>query len=169
RKKTTISRLNAMRASGKPITVLTAYDYPTALRSEAAGIDMILVGDSLAQVALGYDSTTRLTLEEMIHHSKAVARGTKSAFLVVDMPFGTYTTGVRDAVANAVRLVKEGGAEAVKMEGGEEIVGLVKEMTRMGIPVMGHIGLMPQRHTISSGYRVQGKSAEAALSLLQSA
>lgn len=147
RRKTTIQRLIKMRDEKKPITMFTAYDYPTGRRSEDAGIDVCLVGDSLAQVALGYDSTTRLTLDEMIHHTKAVARGSKSPFLVSDMPFGTYHTGTQDTVRNAIRLVREGGAEAVKLEGGHEVVESIHSLTRMGIPAVAHIGLTPQRHT----------------------
>ncbi|KAH9833443.1 ketopantoate hydroxymethyltransferase [Rhodofomes roseus] len=158
-----------MKRKHTPITMLTAYDFPTGRACEAHGVDMTLVGDSLAQVCLGYDATTRLTLDEMVHHCRAVARGSKAPFLVGDMPFGTYQAGVDDAVRNAVRLVREGGVDAVKIEGGVEYVDLVKRLTTVGIPVMGHIGLTPQRQAILSGFRVQGKSAEGAVSLVDSA
>ncbi|TFY54673.1 hypothetical protein EVJ58_g8720 [Rhodofomes roseus] len=169
RKKVTIQHLLNMKRKHTPITMLTAYDFPTGRACEAHGVDMTLVGDSLAQVCLGYDATTRLTLDEMVHHCRAVARGSKAPFLVGDMPFGTYQAGVDDAVRNAVRLVREGGVDAVKIEGGVEYVDLVKRLTTVGIPVMGHIGLTPQRQAIQSGYRVQGKSAAGALSLVDSA
>ena len=157
-----------MRDTNRPIAMLTAYDYPTGRACDLHGIDITLVGDSLAQVCLGYDSTTRLTLDEMIHHCRAVARGSKSPFLVADMPYGTYHTGVDDTVRNAIRMVRE-GVEGVKMEGGLEIVELVKKLTRFGIPVMGHVGLLPQRHTSLSGYRVQGKEAKGAVEMVRTA
>ncbi|KAG8955651.1 hypothetical protein FRC04_007642 [Tulasnella sp. 424] len=169
RKKVTLQRLHALAEERIPITVFTAYDYPTGLRSEKNDIDICLVGDSLAQVALGYDSTTRLTLDEMIHHCKAVSRGAKTPFLVADMPFGTYHGGVDVTVRNAVRLVQEGGAEAVKMEGGPEIADTVARLTSLGIPVMSHVGLLPQRHTALSGYRVQGRDAFTAYSVFKAA
>ncbi|KAG8929002.1 hypothetical protein FRC02_006130 [Tulasnella sp. 418] len=169
RKKITIQKLNALRSQNIPITVLTAYDYPTGLRSERNDIDICLVGDSLAQVALGYDSTTRLTLDDMIHHCKAVSRAIKTPFLVADMPFGTYHFGPDEAVRNAVRLVREAGAEGVKLEGGVEIVEVVSRLVSLGIPTMAHVGLLPQRHTIHSGYRVQGRDADTALGVIRSA
>jgi len=149
--------------------MLTAYDYPTGRACEAHGVEITLVGDSLAQVCLGYDSTTRLTLDEMIHHCRAVSRGSKSPFLVADMPFGTYVTGREDAVKNAIRLVREGRVEAVKLEGGLEIVDVVRTLTCNGIPVMAHVGLLPQRHTMLSGYKVQGRTARSAAALLDTA
>ncbi|KAF9556253.1 ketopantoate hydroxymethyltransferase [Agrocybe pediades] len=163
RKKVTIQALHALRQSKTPISMLTAYDYPSALACSSSVLtDITLVGDSLAQVCLGYSSTTQLTLSEMIHHSKAVARGTTHPFLVVDMPFGTYHSSVNEAVSNAVRLVQEGRAEGVKMEGGREIVDVVRKLTEVGIPVMAHVGLLPQRHSSMSGYKVQGRSVEGA-------
>ncbi|KAH7883250.1 ketopantoate hydroxymethyltransferase [Phlebopus sp. FC_14] len=168
-KKTTIARLAELRASKIPITVLTAYDFPTARACSTHPVDITLVGDSLAQVCLGYSSTTRLTLDEMLHHCRAVARGTTTPFLVGDMPFGTYASSVRDATLAAVRMVQEGRVEGVKLEGGEEIVPHVKALTQMGIPVMAHIGLLPQRHTALSGYRVQGRTADSARALLRAA
>lgn len=149
--------------------MLTAYDFPTARACESYGIDIVLVGDSLAQVCLGYDSTTRLTMDEMVHHCKAVARGSKIPFLVADMPFGSYHASTEDAVRNAVRLTRDGHVEGVKLEGGEEIVETVRKLTAIGIPVMAHVGLLPQRHISMSGYRVQGKTAENARDVLRSA
>ena len=167
RKKVTIEALHELRQSKTPITVLTAYDYPSALACSSSNlIDITLVGDSLAQVCLGYASTTQLTLSEMVHHTRAVARGTTHPFLVADMPFGSYHTSVDDAVSNAVKLVRDGRAEAVKLEGGQEIASIVRRLTEVGIPVMAHIGLLPQRHSAMSGYKVQGRSVEGAKKVL---
>ena len=149
--------------------MLTAYDFPTGRACEAHGIDITLVGDSLAQVCLGYDSTTRITLDEMIHHCRAVARGSKTPLLIADMPFGSYHTSTEDAVRNALRLVREGHVEGVKVEGGIEVADVVHRLTTIGIPVMAHVGLLPQRHTMSSGYKVQGKDAHSAMHILESA
>ncbi|KAG8809106.1 hypothetical protein FRC17_003611 [Serendipita sp. 399] len=169
RKKVTLARLAEMRRQNTPITMLTAYDYPTAQRCERGGVDMCLVGDSLAQVCLGYEGTTSLTLDEMVHHCRAVARGCKSPHLVADMPFGTYHVSVRDAIRNAVRLIQYGNAESVKLEGGFDVVPIVKAFTDAGLPVMGHIGLTPQRAAALSGYRVQGRDANSAHRLVESA
>ncbi|KAF7350982.1 3-methyl-2-oxobutanoate hydroxymethyltransferase [Mycena sanguinolenta] len=161
--KVTIQALQKMRDSRIPISMLTAYDYPTALACSAnPSIDITLVGDSLAQVCLGYKSTTQLTLDEMIHHCRAVVRGTTHPMLVADMPFGSYHGSMDEAVNNAVRMVREGQIEAVKLEGGEEIVDLVHRLTSVGIPVMAHVGLLPQRHVSFSGFKVQGKNIESA-------
>ena len=142
--------------------MLTAYDYPSALACSSSHLtDITLVGDSLAQVCLGYTSTTQLTVGEMIHHTRAVARGTTHPFLIADMPFGSYHT-IDNAVSNAIKLVQEGRAEAVKIEGGQEFVSVVKRLSEIGIPVMAHVGLLPQRHSAMSGYKVQGRSAEGA-------
>lgn len=168
-KKVTLSRLADMRLQKIPITVLTAYDYPTGQRCERGGIDICLVGDSLAQVCLGYNGTTSLTLDEMLHHCRAVARGCKSPHLVADMPFGTYHISIKDAIRNAVRLIQHGNMESVKLEGGLDVVPIIQALTGAGIPVMGHIGLMPQRAAALSGYRVQGRDAEGAATLVQAA
>ncbi|KAJ7104579.1 3-methyl-2-oxobutanoate hydroxymethyltransferase PanB [Mycena crocata] len=168
REKVTIQTLQALRESKVPISMLTAYDYPTALScSSNPSIDITLVGDSLAQVCLGYKSTTQLTLDQMIHHASAVSRGTTHPFLVADMPFGSYHGSIDDAVNNAVRMVRESQIEAVKVEGGEEIAGLVHRLASVGIPVMAHIGLMPQRHVSMSGYKVQGKTVASAKGLVK--
>lgn len=150
--------------------MLTAYDYPTAVAcSSSQLIDITLVGDSLAQVCLGYTSTTQLTLSEMIHHASAVARGTTHPLLVADMPFGTYHASPEDAVKNAVQLIQKGRVDGVKLEGGEEIVDVVRRLTAVGIPVMAHVGLLPQRHIAMSGYKVQGKDVESARRVLRDA
>ncbi|KAA1476502.1 hypothetical protein DENSPDRAFT_807298 [Dentipellis sp. KUC8613] len=169
RKKITIQHLHQLRAKRIPIAMLTAYDYPTARACDTNGVDITLVGDSLAQVCLGYASTTALTLDEMLHHCRAVARGTAHPLLVADMPFGSYHAGADDAVRSAVRMVKEGRVEAVKLEGGEEIVDIVRRITAAGIPVMAHVGLLPQRHVAMSGYRVQGRDAASAQGVLRAA
>jgi len=168
REKVTIQSLRQLRKTGTPISMLTAYDYSTGRACDTHGVEMILVGDSLAQVCLGYDSTTRLTLDEMIHHCRAVARGSKAPLLVADMPFGTYANQ-EDAVRNAIRLVREGGAEAVKLEGGLEVADTVHALTRFGIPVMAHLGLLPQRVSMLSGYKVQGRTARSAAAILDTA
>ena len=149
--------------------MLTAYDFPTGRACETYGIDITLVGDSLAQVCLGYDSTTRLTMSEMIHHCRAVSRGSKTPFLVADMPFGSYHTSPEHTIQNAITLVRDGRVEGVKLEGGIEVADSVRKLTTMGIPVMAHVGLLPQRHTSTSGYRVQGKTSSSAREVLHSA
>jgi len=153
----------------KKIVCLTAYDYPTARLLDEAGVDVILVGDSLAMVALGYDSTLPVTLDEMIHHARAVRRGTKHALLVADMPFGSYHSDTAESLRNAVRFVKEASVEAVKVEGGERRLELIARLTEAEIPVMGHIGLTPQSVNALGGYRVQGKTTDSAEQLLRDA
>jgi len=144
------------------ITCLTAYDYPTARLVDDAGVDVILVGDSLGMAVLGYDSTLPVTLDEMLHHVRAARRGTRRALLVVDMPYGSFHVSIEDSVRNAMRLVKEGGAEAVKVEGGERRLELIHRLVEAEIPVMGHVGLTPQSVNAMGGFHVQGKSADAA-------
>jgi 3-methyl-2-oxobutanoate hydroxymethyltransferase len=153
----------------KKITSLTAYDYPTARLLDAAGIDVILVGDSVAMVALGYDTTLPLTLEESLHHTKAVRRGVRRALVVADMPYGSYHGDLNESLRNAMRFVKEAGAEAVKIEGGERRLELIARLTEAEIPVMGHVGLTPQSVNAMGGYRVQGKTPATAEQLLRDA
>ncbi|MGB0036138.1 MAG: 3-methyl-2-oxobutanoate hydroxymethyltransferase [Candidatus Acidiferrales bacterium] len=147
------------------ITCLTAYDYPTARLLDEAGVDILLVGDSLGMVVLGYDSTLPVTLEEMLHHVRAVRRGTHRALLVADMPYGSFHVSIDESVRNAVRLVKEGGAEAVKIEGGEKRLELIARLVEAEIPVMGHVGLTPQSFNTLGGFHVQGRTAQAAKQL----
>lgn len=156
-------------SKSEKITCLTAYDYPTARLVDEAGIDVILVGDSVGMVVLGYETTLPVTMEEILHHTSAVRRGVKHALLVADMPYGSYHDDVNVAVRNAIRLVKEAGAEAIKLEGGERRLELVSRLTEAEIPVMGHLGLTPQSVNAFGGYRVQGKSARAAERLLRDA
>ncbi|PYT89259.1 MAG: 3-methyl-2-oxobutanoate hydroxymethyltransferase [Acidobacteria bacterium] len=151
------------------ITCLTAYDYPTARLLDEAGIDVILVGDSLGMVVLGHESTLPVTLEDMLHHTRAVRRGTRRALLVADMPFGSYHSDTAESLRNAVRFVKEAGAEAVKVEGGERRLELIARLTDAEIPVMGHVGLTPQSVNALGGYRVQGKTPDAAEQLIRDA
>jgi 3-methyl-2-oxobutanoate hydroxymethyltransferase len=169
RKKVTIPNLHAKKQRGEPITMLTAYDYPGAQVVDEAGVDLILVGDSLGMVVLGYESTVPVTMEEMLIHTAAVKRGTKYAHIVGDMPFLSYQVDVKEAVRNAGRFLKEGGADSVKLEGGAEMAVTVKAIVDAGIPVMGHIGLTPQSVSKLGGYRVQGKTRSAARKLLEDA
>ena len=147
------------------ITCITAYDYPTARLVDEAGVDILLVGDSLGMVVLGYDSTLPVTIEDMIHHTRAVRRGTRRALVVADMPYGSFHVSLEDSVRNAVRLVKEGGAEAVKVEGGERRIELIARLVEAEIPVVGHIGLTPQSVNALGGFHVQGKTTDAARQL----
>jgi 3-methyl-2-oxobutanoate hydroxymethyltransferase len=149
----------------KKITCLTAYDYPTARLLDDAGVDILLVGDSLGMVVLGYDSTLPVTLAEILHHTRAVRRGTKRALLIADMPFGSFHVSIQESVQNAIRLVKEAGAEAVKVEGGERRLELISRLVEAEIPVMGHVGLTPQSINALGGFHVQGKTTEAAKQL----
>ena len=148
------------KRKGEKITILTAYDYLTAKIVDSAGVDAILVGDSLGMVALGYKSTIPVTMEEMIHHTKAVVRGRKNAMVIFDMPFLSYQTGVRDAILNAGRALKETGCDAVKIEGGVEQAETIRALVNAGIPVMGHVGLQPQSVNVYGGYRLRGKGEE---------
>src|SRR5437764_1750631 len=157
RPKVTTLTIHDKKLRREPITCLTAYDYATSRLVDEAGVDMILVGDSLAQVVLGYDNTIPVTMEEMLHHTRAVRRAVKSALVIADMPFGSYHGDINDGVRNAVRFVKEAGAEAVKLEGGSQRVELIKRLLDSEIPVMGHIGLTPQSVHKMGGYKVQGK------------
>ena len=168
-KKITIAGLQQKKETGQKITMMTAYDYPTAGLVDQARIDTILVGDSLGMVMLGYQSTVPVTMDEMIHHCKAVCRAIEYTFVIGDMPFMSYQVNVDKAIENAGRLIKEGGCEAVKLEGGSEMADVIKGITDAGIPVCAHIGLTPQTATKLSGYRVQGKDAGSARQLLNSA
>lgn len=167
--KQTVPSFKKAKADGQKLSMLTAYDYSMARLMDQAGINGILVGDSLGMVSLGYKDTLAVSMQDMIHHTRAVARGVESALLITDMPFMSYQTSVYDAVCNAGRLVKEGGAEAVKLEGGEEICPQIRAIVAASIPVMGHIGLTPQSVHALGGFKVQGKDEEAARRLLQAA
>ncbi len=169
RQKVTISYLQKKLDEGQKITMMTAYDYPTASLVDQAEIDTILVGDSLGMVVLGYESTVPVTMEEMLHHCKAVCRGTKQSFVIGDMPFMSYQVSVEKAVENAGRFIKDAGCESVKLEGGSEMAHVVKAIVDAGIPVCAHIGLTPQTATKLSGFKVQGKDAEGARKLVTSA
>lgn len=165
----TINQLREMKQKGEKFCMLTAYDYSTARLVDNAGVPLILVGDSLGMVMLGYDSTIPVTMEEMIHHTRAVSRGTRHALVVGDMPFMTYHTSIEDALRNAGRFLQEGGAQAVKLEGGERVAEKVRYIVASGIPVMGHLGYTPQSTYQLGGPRAIGKSAETARQLLRDA
>lgn len=167
-KKTIQTFLDAKR-EGRKLSELTAYDYSMAKIIDGAGVDAVLVGDSLGMVILGYENTLAVTMEDMIHHTRAVRRGVSEALLIADMPFMSYQTSVYDAVVNAGRLVREGGAHAVKLEGGADFAEHIKAVTRASIPVQGHIGLTPQSVHAFGGFKVQGKSEEAARKLIEDA
>jgi 3-methyl-2-oxobutanoate hydroxymethyltransferase len=169
RPKTTSLTLREKQRRGEPITMVTAYDFPTARIADAAGFDAILVGDSLAMVVLGHPNTLSVTMDEMLHHARAVSRGATSALLVGDMPFMSYQASATDAVRNAGRFLQEAGMDAVKLEGGRPFVETVKAIVRSGIPVQGHIGLTPQSVKALGGFRVQGRTAEAARALIDDA
>ena len=167
--KNTVRTFQAAKEKGEKITMLTAYDYSTAKLMDEAGINAILVGDSLGNTMLGYDDTISVTMEDMIHHGAAVARGTKDTMVVIDMPFMSYQTSTYDALVNAGRLMKEGRANAVKLEGGAAVCEQIKAITEAGIPVVAHLGLTPQSINAFGGNRVQGKSEEAAKQLIEDA
>ena len=158
RQKMTVASLREKKLRHQPITCLTAYDYSSARLVDGAGMDIVLVGDSLAQTMLGYDNTLSVTVDEMLHHVRAVRRGVKHALLIADMPYGSYHTTTEEAVRNAARFVKEGGAEGVKVEGGEKRADLIRRVIDAEIPVAGHIGLTPQSVNVMGGYRIQGKT-----------
>jgi len=168
-KKMTVQAFRKKKEAGEPITMLTGYDYPTALVLDLAGIDAILVGDSLGMVVLGYDNTLPVTMEEMLHHCRAVRRGAKSALLIGDMPFMSYQISVDNAVRNAGRFLQEGGMDVVKLEGGKERVTTIKAIISAGIPVMGHLGLTPQSIHALGGFRPQGRTPRAARQILEDA
>jgi len=165
----TIDQIKDMKQKGEKITMLTAYDYSTAKIVDEVGIPLILVGDSLGMVVLGYESTIPVTMEEMLHHTKAVVRGTKQTMVIGDMPFMTYHISVDDALKNAARFIQEAGAQAIKLEGGVTVAEKVRRIVECGIPVMGHIGLTPQSIHQFGGFKVQGRTPEAAVKMLKDA
>ncbi len=169
RKKITTKVFQQKKEHGEPISMLTAYDYPTSLVMDRVGIDSILVGDSLGMVVLGYENTLRVTMEEMLHHCRAVARGAQYALLIGDMPFMSFQVSVEEAVRNAGRFLQEGGMDAIKLEGGRERAESIRAIIGAGIPVVGHIGLTPQSVNLFGGFRAQGKTASAAKRLLEDA
>lgn len=158
KKKITVNHLKKMKENSEKISCLTAYDYTSAKILDKAGVDLILVGDSLGMVMNGYDNTLKVTLDEIIYHTKSVKRGVNRAFLVADMPFGSYQISEMDALNNTIRVIKETGAEAVKLEGGKEIAPVVEKLVSMGINVMGHVGLMPQQVLVKGGYKIEGRN-----------
>ncbi|WP_409288925.1 3-methyl-2-oxobutanoate hydroxymethyltransferase [Peribacillus sp. SCS-37] len=163
------AQFSAMKKQGEKITMLTAYDYPSAKLSEEAGVDMILVGDSLGMVVLGYDSTLPVTIDDMVHHTKAVKRGAEDTFIVTDMPFMSYHLSLDETLKNAAKIMQDGGAHAVKVEGAGEVLEKISALTNAGIPVVAHLGLTPQSVGVLGGYKVQGKDREAASRLLADA
>jgi 3-methyl-2-oxobutanoate hydroxymethyltransferase len=165
----TVEEIQAKKAAAEKIVMLTAYDFPSARIAEEGGVDIILVGDSLGMVVLGYESTLPVTMEDMIHHTKAVVRGSERALVVTDLPFMSYQTSIEDALRNAGRLLQEGGCQAVKLEGGVHMAETVRRLVQVGIPVVGHIGLTPQSINQLSGYKVQGRTPEAAERLVEDA
>lgn len=165
----TIRTLQRMKKEGQPIAMLTAYDFPTARLLDQAGVDILLVGDSLGMTVLGYDSTVPVTMDDMLHHTRPVARAVQRALVVADLPFLTYQVSIEEALRNAGRLLAEGGAHAVKLEGGSAVVETVRRLVDAGIPVMGHLGLTPQSVNTLGGYRVQGRSEADARRLLEDA
>ncbi|KAI9869266.1 MAG: hypothetical protein M1813_000054 [Trichoglossum hirsutum] len=169
RKRVTLSTLRSLHKAGDPIAMVTAHDFPSAHVADAAGMDIILVGDSLAMVALGMEDTSEVVLDDMILHCRAVARATKGAFTVGDLPMGSYEVSSEQAVTSAIRLVKEGRVQGVKLEGGQEIAPTIARITAAGIPVLGHVGLTPQKQNSLGGFRVQGKTAESALKVFKDA
>lgn len=169
KKKLTIPQLKEIKEQGKKIKMVTAYDYPFASLVDQSSIELILVGDSLGMVVLGYDSTTGVTMEEMLHHTRPVVKGAPNTLIITDMPFGSYNVSVSEAIKNANRIMKEGGADGVKLEGGSVVAGTVRAIVDAGIPVMGHIGLTPQTVSQLGGFKVQGKDEEAAQKLIEDA
>ncbi|MYC06557.1 MAG: 3-methyl-2-oxobutanoate hydroxymethyltransferase [Chloroflexi bacterium] len=167
--RTTIREIAAMKRRGERISMITAYDYTSARIVEAAGVDIILVGDSLGQVVLGYDSTVPVTMDDMLHHIKTVVRGTSKVHIVGDLPFMSYQASEVEAIRNAGRLLKEGGAQSVKLEGGRQVADTMHRIVQAGIPVMAHIGLTPQAVNQLGGYRIQGKTTRAAIELIEDA
>ncbi|KAF2193362.1 hypothetical protein K469DRAFT_618414 [Zopfia rhizophila CBS 207.26] len=169
RKPVTINTLQSLYRKNEPITMITAHDFPSAHVADHAGMDMILVGDSLAMVALGMEDTSEVLLEEMLLHCRSVARATKSAFTVGDLPMGTYEIAPEQALESSIRVIKEGRVKSIKLEGGKEMAPTISKITSAGIPVLGHIGLTPQRQNALGGFRVQGKNTASALKLLEDA
>lgn len=169
RKKVNIGTLRSLHRRGEPITMMTAHDFPSAHVADAAGMDMILVGDSLAMVALGMEDTSEVVVEEMLLHCRSVARATKAAFTVGDLPMGSYEIAPQQALETAIRFIKEGRVQGIKLEGGREMAPTIERITSAGIPVLGHVGLNPQRQNALGGFRVQGKTSQSAMKILEDA